>query len=167
MGPGVRAEPSARCLSWPYHHVTSKYDGPRPTRLYMLRPSSMSAACSLRKVLAPALGSYYLFFHKPEAPDCFLPSERDAGLCLKTPGVFPASTQPSAIHPSWAASAVYLQQEPEHLGCLGGSAVEHLPWAQLVIPEFQDQVPYQAPHGEPASPSACVSASFSVSLMNK
>ena len=30
-----------------------------------------------------------------------------------------------------------------------------------------DQVPYQAPLQEPASPSACVSASLSVPLMNK
>ena len=30
-----------------------------------------------------------------------------------------------------------------------------------------DRVPHQAPHREPASPSACVSASLYVSLMNK
>ena len=29
-------------------------------------------------------------------------------------------------------------------GCLDGSAVEHLPLAQDVIPEFWDQVPHQA-----------------------
>ena len=53
------------------------------------------------------------------------------------------------------------------MGHLGGSAVEHLPLAQVMIPGFQDQVLYWAPHGEAASPSAHVSASFSVSLMNK
>ena len=52
-------------------------------------------------------------------------------------------------------------------GCLGGSAVEHLPLAQDGIPESQDQVPHGTPYREPASPSACVSASPSVSLMNK
>ena len=49
------------------------------------------------------------------------------------------------------------------MGCLGGSAVEWLPSAQGVIPEFQDQVLHRAPCEEPASPSAYVSA-FSLSL---
>ena len=59
------------------------------------------------------------------------------------------------------------------LGCLHGSAVEHLPLAQGVIPESWDQVPHQAPCMGPATPSACVSAclslslSLSLSLMNK
>ena len=48
-------------------------------------------------------------------------------------------------------------------GHLGGSAVEHLPLAQGVIPGSWDRVPHRAPRGEPASPSAYVS----VSLMNK
>ena len=56
-------------------------------------------------------------------------------------------------------------------GRLGGSAVEHLPLAQGVIPESLDRVPPRAPCMEPASPSAYVSASLSlslsVSLMNK
>ena len=46
---------------------------------------------------------------------------------------------------------------------LGGSVVEHLPSAQGVIPESWDRVLHQAPHGKPASPSAYVSASLSVS----
>ena len=55
------------------------------------------------------------------------------------------------------------------LESLGGSAVWRLPLAQGVILESWDQVPQQAPCMEPASPSACVSASLSlsVSLMNK
>ena len=53
------------------------------------------------------------------------------------------------------------------LGCLGGSVVECLLSAQGVILGFWDQIPRWAPHREPASPSAYVSASFSVSLMNK
>ena len=52
-------------------------------------------------------------------------------------------------------------------GRLGGSVVEHLPSAQDVILESRDQVPHQAPYEEPASPSVYVSASLSVSLMNK
>ena len=52
-------------------------------------------------------------------------------------------------------------------GRLGGSAVEHLPSAQGMILEFKDRVPSQAPCEEPASPSACVSASPCLSGMNK
>ena len=47
-------------------------------------------------------------------------------------------------------------------GHLGGSVVEHLPWAPVVILGSWDQVPHRAPHREPASPSA-----LSLSLMNK
>ena len=55
------------------------------------------------------------------------------------------------------------------LGHLGGSAVEYLPFAQVVILESWDRVPHQAPCVEPASLSAYVSASPSLclSLMNK
>ena len=37
---------------------------------------------------------------------------------------------------------------------LGGSVVEHLPSAQIMIPGSWDRVPHRAPHREPASPSA-------------
>ena len=53
------------------------------------------------------------------------------------------------------------------LGRLGGSAVKHLPSAQGVILKSRDRVLHQAPCREPVSPSACVSASLSVSPMNK
>ena len=52
-------------------------------------------------------------------------------------------------------------------GHLGGSVVEHLPSTQGVILESRDQVPHQVSLREPASPSAYVSPSLSVSLMNK
>ena len=52
-------------------------------------------------------------------------------------------------------------------GRLGGFVVECLPLAQVVILGSWDQVPHQALHGEPASSSAYVSASFYVHLMNK
>ena len=45
--------------------------------------------------------------------------------------------------------------------------VEHLPLAQVMIPESWDQLLHQAPRMEPASPSAHVSASLSVSLTNE
>ena len=50
---------------------------------------------------------------------------------------------------------------------LGGSVIEPLPLAQVMIQRSQDQVLHWAPRGEPASPSAYVSASLCVSLMNK
>ena len=53
------------------------------------------------------------------------------------------------------------------VGCLGGSVVECLPLAQGMISASWDRVLHQAPCREPASPSACVSASLSMSLMNK
>ena len=52
-------------------------------------------------------------------------------------------------------------------GWLGGSVVEHLPSAQGLILESQDQVPHRAPCIALASPSAYVSASLCVSVMNK
>ena len=45
--------------------------------------------------------------------------------------------------------------------------VNHLYLAQVMIPGSWDLVLHQAPCREPASPSPCVSASPSVSLMNK
>ena len=50
-----------------------------------------------------------------------------------------------------------------------GSVVDPLPLAQGMTPELWNRVPRRAPGMEPASPSACVSAPFSlsVSLMNK
>ena len=47
-------------------------------------------------------------------------------------------------------------------GRLGGSVVESLPLAQVVILGSWDRVPHLAPYREPASPSACVSASLCV-----
>ena len=48
-------------------------------------------------------------------------------------------------------------------GYLGGSAVEHLPLTQGMILKSLDRVPRRAPCMEPASPSACISASLCVS----
>ena len=59
--------------------------------------------------------------------------------------------------------------ESTTLGCLSGSAVEHLPLAQGVIPGSWDRVPHRAPCVGSASPSAYVSASLSlcVTIINK
>ena len=50
-------------------------------------------------------------------------------------------------------------------GHLGGSVIEHLPLAQVVISESWDLVSHLAPHREPAFSSICLS--LSVSFMNK
>lgn len=50
-------------------------------------------------------------------------------------------------------------------GHLGGSVVEHLPLAQVMILGSWDQITHGAPCRDLASPSACVSASLSVCLM--
>ena len=68
---------------------------------------------------------------------------------------------------SFDAQKLFILIKTNVSGHLGGSVVEHLPLAQVVILKSQDRVPYRAPLREPASPSTCVSASFSVSLMNK
>ena len=52
-------------------------------------------------------------------------------------------------------------------GHLGGSVVEHLPLAQVMILDPGMEFPHQGPRREPASPSAYVSASLPVPLMNK
>ena len=58
-----------------------------------------------------------------------------------------------------------LNQKDIMKGRLGGSVVEYLPLAQGMTPGYWDRVLHWAPHQEPASPSAYVSASLS--LMNK
>ena len=58
-------------------------------------------------------------------------------------------------------------EQREVKGPLRGSGVEHLPSAQVVTPRSRDRVLHRAPCREPASPSAWVSTSLSVSLMNK
>ena len=54
-------------------------------------------------------------------------------------------------------------QDVMNWGHLGGSAVEHLPLAQIMTLGSWDRVSHQAPCMEPASPSACVSASLCLS----
>ena len=68
---------------------------------------------------------------------------------------------------SLSCSSLKVAVKTKGLGCLDGSAVECLPSAQDVIPESWDRVTLWAPHRESASPSAYVSASLFVSLMNK
>ena len=75
------------------------------------------------------------------------------------PGWAPGSQAPFILSPSFPKTNLQ--------GYLGGSVLEHLPSAQGVTPGSQDQVPHRTPRREPASPSACVSASLCVSLMNK
>ena len=64
----------------------------------------------------------------------------------------------------WRLGPSCKRKNYEQPGWLSGLA---LPSAQGVILETRDGVLRWAPCMEPASPSACVSASLSVSLMNK
>ena len=52
-------------------------------------------------------------------------------------------------------------------GCLGGSAVEHLPSVQGMILGSQDRVLHRAPRMESASPSAYVSAYLSLCVFHE
>ena len=88
--------------------------------------------------------------------------ENPVGNALTSPSKFLISD--NKVQESW-------RLKYKSTGSPGGSVVWRLPLAQGVILEAQDQVPHQAPCVEPASPSACVSASLflslPVSLMNK
>ena len=91
---------------------------------------------------------------------------------LSREGAVPLSLSPGLLH-LWAPRAEVYNQlgvykplwlKTKRSGCLGGSVLEHLPLAQGVILGSRDRVPHQAPCMEPASPSACVSASLSLSF---
>ena len=56
-------------------------------------------------------------------------------------------------------------REVKNRGSLGGTAVWRLPLAQGMILETRDPIPHRAPGIEPASPSACVSAPLSVTII--
>ena len=74
------------------------------------------------------------------------------------------------VPPFEGAAILGWEADMSKLGHLGGSVVERLPSAQGVILGPWDQVPHWAPCMEPASPSACVSASLSLlslSVINK
>ena len=60
-------------------------------------------------------------------------------------------------------STFFLSLTGRNLGCLGGSAVDHLPLPQDVIPESWDWVTHRA-HREPASFSLCLCLCLSLSL---
>ena len=48
-----------------------------------------------------------------------------------------------------------------------GSVVECMPLAQVAVSGSWDQVPHQAPHGEPASPSMSLRLSVCLPLIDK
>ena len=70
----------------------------------------------------------------------------------------------SALSSGLNSNKAFTTTKNTFLGCLGGSAVKRLPWAHAVILESRDGVPHQDPCMESASPSACVTASLSLSL---
>ena len=61
-----------------------------------------------------------------------------------------------------ATESSMLKTKTHFLGCLGGSVVERLPSAQIMILGSWDQVLHRAPRKEPASPSAYVSVCLSL-----
>ena len=71
------------------------------------------------------------------------------------------------VNTSHSLESYYKNKNKDKQERLGGSVVGRLPLAQGMVPESWDQVPHWAPCMEPSSPSACVSASLCVSLMNK
>ena len=66
-----------------------------------------------------------------------------------------------------AGSDLVCTQNVNGEGHLDGSVVERLPLAQVMVRGSWGRVLHQAPCGESASPFAYVSASLSMSLMNK
>ena len=69
------------------------------------------------------------------------------------------------------ADRTVVMAKVQHLEEKGDKGVpgwlEYLPWARGVILGSWDRVPQGDPCREPACPSACVSASLCVSVMNK
>ena len=75
------------------------------------------------------------------------------------------SLSPSALPPAFSLSLNKSFIKKRFMGFLGGSVVERLPLGQVIVPGSWDRVLHQAPHREPVSSSAYVSASLC--LMNK
>ena len=119
--------------------------------LFLLPPSS--------------LPPYYYFPPTPLAP--FPPPSSSTSYLLFLPFPLPPS---SFGHTFLGADRLMLltaSYKHELRGSLGGLAVWCLPSAQGVILESQDRVLHKAPCMEPASPSACVSASLSICVSHE
>ena len=88
---------------------------------------------------------------------------------MRTLGPSPQTTQPGLRGPiRTVAVGLGLSFSTTSLGGhLSGSVNECLPSAQVVIPGSWDRVSLRVSLREPDSPSAYVSASLSVSLVNK
>ena len=104
---------------------------------------------------------------------CSIPRHRlptSRSICCKPLGTTEAergqvlplwARRPDATSAAGGGVALRIQTLQGHPG---GSAVEHLPLAQVMSLGSWDRVPHLGPSREPASPSACVSASFSLCL---
>ena len=94
---------------------------------------------------------------------------RAAAQTVKTKKDTSAPALQNPLQPVWEEEPARIQSISSHKiqtrGQPGGLSGLVQPSAQGVILEPRDRVPYRAPCVEPASPSACVSASLS--LMNK
>ena len=72
------------------------------------------------------------------------------------------------VTPSFSGMPIWKSLFKKIMLCLGTPGwLSGLPLAQVMILGSWDRVLHRAPHREPASPSACVSTSLCVSLMNK
>ena len=93
---------------------------------------------------------------------------------LSHPGVFPLPSSVQSLSACELNDKVQINKRKSLFlweftkevapGSLGGAAVWRLPLARDAILETRDRIPRWAPCMEPASPSACVSASLSLSV---
>ena len=130
------------------------------------QPSEWWAQTQVWDPLARSLGIHHQYGTRSH-PFCFLP-------LLGIRGGRGGSEKRGGCECSCHGSESKLLRSEQHQksssqGQLGASAVKCPPLTQGVILESWDRVLHPAPCRQPASPSACVSAFFSlsVSLMNK
>ena len=169
--------------------VTSRVSGLFPVLILLHRPKALACVPTCAswdpvrsptpEALPPPLADPHVYvFPKPFflIPSYLLSTQSPIFNHSSTPGVAWHSTSPLRLGTlGWSLVPLLSCQVPTSSGTtsakegaiwrdLGGSVVDHLPLAQGAIPGSWDRVPCRAPGMEPASPSACVSVSVSLSL---
>ena len=107
------------------------------------------------------LGTPVKEFGHSETPSLCLPDPLSQQTYSCWAQVWTPSNPPMLLFGDLALIVFQIIMDP--LGLPGGSAVEHLPLAKGVILESWNRVPCWAPHGESASPSACLGLFLCVS----